>query len=113
MTAGPQTSIERLADLAANGPTSSWRDDVRQAVTELEQLQAWKVEAMAVLGAWERVWRALGEPGPLGGLKSTNSLAEVERLVAERARLRAAVVAHQDCCGTDFWPELRTGSDDG
>ena len=98
---------ERLTDLYRNGPTSTWRDDVRNAAAELERLDAWKCEAMAVIGAWEKVWVALGEPGPLGALKSTNSLAAVQQLVADRDRLRDAVAAHQDCCCTDFWPELR------
>lgn len=98
---------ERLTDLYRNGPTSTWRDDVRDAAIELERLDAWKREAMAVIGAWEKVWVALGEPGALGALKSTNSLAAVQQLVADRDRLRDAVAAHHDCCCTDLWPELR------
>lgn len=95
---------------------NSWRlcqyhdglnDGLAMRATELLQLRAWKREAMAVLGAWEKVWEALGSPGPLGGLKSTNALTEAQRLTAERDRLRAAVAAHQDCCCSDFWPELR------
>ena len=101
------TLADRLADMARNGPTSTWRDDVRDAAIELERLDAWKREAMAVIGAWEKVWVALGEPGALGALKSTNSLAAVQQLVADRDRLRDAVAAHHDCCCTDLWPELR------
>ena len=101
------TLAHRLADMARNGATSTWRDDVRDAAIELERLDAWKREAMAVIGAWEKVWVALGEPGALGALKSTNSLAAVQQLVADRDRLRDAVAAHHDCCCTDLWPELR------
>ena len=39
----------RLADMARNGPTSTWRDDVRDAAIELERLDAWKREANGVV----------------------------------------------------------------
>ena len=71
--------------------------------SQKRRLDAWKREAMAVIGAWEKVWVALGEPGALGALKSTNSLAAVQQLVADRDRLRDAVAAHHDCCCTDLW----------
>ena len=58
--------------------------------SQKRRLDAWKREAMAVIGAWEKVWVALGEPGALGALKSTNSLAAVQQLVADRDRLRDA-----------------------
>ena len=35
------TLADRLADMARNGPTSTWRDDVRDAAIELERLDAW------------------------------------------------------------------------
>jgi len=47
---------------------------------ENERLRDWKASAMSVLGEWDRVFMALGEPGPLGGSKAANALAEVERL---------------------------------
>lgn len=98
-------------DLARSWRLCAYHDGLNDGMvmraTELEQLGAWKREAMAVIGAWEKVWVALGEPGPLGALKSTNSLAAIQQLVADRDRLRDAVAAHHDCCCTDLWPELR------
>ena len=79
----------------------------RRSAEDRGQTDGWKREAMAVIGVWEKVWVALGEPGALGALKSTNSLAAVQQLVADRDRLRDAVAAHHDCCCTDLWPELR------
>lgn len=49
---------------------------------EIESLRRWKAEAMEVLSGWERVWEALGRPGPLGEFKSASSLRAVERLMA-------------------------------
>ena len=40
----------------------------------------WKAEAIAVLNDWERVWVALGRPGPLGASKAAACEAEVARL---------------------------------
>ena len=41
---------------------------------EVEDLRRWKQEATASLLGWERLWDALGQPGPLGGVKSDNVL---------------------------------------
>jgi hypothetical protein len=46
----------------------------------LPALARWKQEATAVLEGWERVYEALGSPGPLGSSKAESALAEVERL---------------------------------
>ena len=35
-----------------------------------EALLAWKAEAMEVLGEWEQVWEAAGQPGRLGESKA-------------------------------------------
>jgi len=45
------------------------------AANELERLRQWKAEAMEVLGQWEQVWEAAGQPGPLGGSKAEAVLA--------------------------------------
>jgi hypothetical protein len=54
---------------------------------EVERLRGWKASAITVISEWEDVWVALGKPGPLGASKAANTLAEVERLTAERDRL--------------------------
>lgn len=75
--------IERLRSLTEGDPTSIY--------AEAADLRAWKASAMSVLAAWDRVFTALGEPGPFGGSKAANALAEVERLRAENERLREAL----------------------
>lgn len=47
---------------------------------EVMRLRWWKAEAIAVLNDWERVWVALGRPGPLGASKAAACEAEVARL---------------------------------
>lgn len=47
---------------------------------EVMQLRWWKAEAIAVLDGWDRVWVALGRPGPLGASKAAACEAEVRRL---------------------------------
>lgn len=47
---------------------------------EVMRLRWWKAEAIAVLDGWERVWVALGRPGPLGASKAAACEAEVARL---------------------------------
>lgn len=52
-----------------------------EAAKEIEQLRAWKAEALEVLAAWERVWEAvgkLGKPGPLGESKPISVLRYLE-----------------------------------
>ena len=64
---------------------------------ETADLAEWKRQAIEVLAAWDRVFTALGEPGPLGGSKAANALAEVERRSAENERLREALrIAHYE-----------------
>ena len=75
--------IERLHALTEGDPTSIY--------AETADLRAWKESAMSVLAEWDRVHDALGRPGPLGRSLALNTLAEVERLVAENARLREAL----------------------
>jgi hypothetical protein len=53
----------------------------------LDAARRWKAEALAALNGWESVWRALGQPGPLGVPKWEACIAEVARLT-EQARLR-------------------------
>lgn len=93
----------------------AWDDDtiadvLTGLVTEVERLMDWKRDAMRVLNGWDRVWEALGEPGPLGQMKSDNALAAVQRLtmlgnqLADAVPVRAPMVAskpyrngYQDC----------------
>lgn len=78
---------ERLHALTEGDPTSIY--------AETADLRAWKESAMSVLAEWDRVHDALGRPGPLGRSLALNTLAEVERLVAENARLREAIATHR------------------
>jgi hypothetical protein len=49
---------------------------------EVEPLEAWKESAIKVMGEWDKVWTALGNPGKLGESTAAASLAEVKRLRA-------------------------------
>lgn len=49
---------------------------------EVEPLEVWKESAIKVMGEWDKVWTALGNPGKLGESTATASLAEVVRLRA-------------------------------
>ena len=49
---------------------------------EVEPLEQWKESAIKVMGEWDEVWKALGNPGKLGSSMAAASLAEVERLRA-------------------------------
>lgn len=64
------------------------RDVLRSEVTRLRR---WKAEASAVLSGWERVYDALGKPGPLGESKAKASEAEVLRLLSRVAELERNV----------------------
>ena len=59
--------------------------DERADLDEFDRLTAWKAEALAVLDEWEKVYEALGSPGPLGASKAKSALAAVERLKAAQA----------------------------
>lgn len=63
--------------------------EARRALAELAGLRkdvanllTWKAEASQVLERWDDVWRAAGEPGPLGRFKSDN----VKRVLEENGR---------------------------
>lgn len=62
---------EKVAEQAA---------EINRLTAEVERLAEWKRSAIGVLAAWDAVFDALGQPGPLGGSKAENALAEVERL---------------------------------
>jgi len=49
---------------------------------EVEPLEAWKESAIKVMGEWDKVWEALGNPGKLGESMAAASVAEIERLRA-------------------------------
>lgn len=96
--------IERARALLNND--MAWDDDaiadvLTGLVAEVERLMDWKRDAMCVLAGWERVWDALGQPGPLGAMKSDNALAAVQRLtvagnqLADRVWKRPPNVASQ------------------
>lgn len=74
---------------------------IADLVAEVERLTDWKRDAMRVLAGWERVWDALGKPGPLGATKSDSALAAVQRLnrlgndLADSIPVRAPRVASQ------------------
>lgn len=96
--------IERARRLLNND--MAWDDDaiadvLTGIVAEVERLMDWKRDAMRVLAGWERVWDALGKPGPLGATKSDNALAAVQRLnrlgndLADAVPVRAPAVASQ------------------
>ena len=65
--------------------------DLLRLRAETADLRGWKDSAMAVLADWDRVFDALGQPGPLGRSKAANALAELDRLSAENERLREAL----------------------
>ena len=65
---------EKVAEQAA---------EIDRLTAEVERLAEWKRSAIGVLAAWDAVFDALGQPGPLGGSKAENALAEVERLRGE------------------------------
>ena len=44
--------------------------EAQAALNEIDRLRSWKLEAMTSLAAWDDVWVAAGQPGPLGSLKS-------------------------------------------
>lgn len=67
--------------MTRRGSAHRWRGDE----TELQNLRRWKAEATEVLAGWERVWIALGSPGPLGASKAAACEAEVNRLRAQAA----------------------------
>jgi len=56
--------------------------EVADLAAQTAELRAWKREASAVLDEWERVFNALGRPGPLGHSKPANVLEQVEALKA-------------------------------
>lgn len=96
--------IERARRLLNND--MAWDDDaiadvLTGLVAEVELLMDWKRDAMRVLNGWDRVWEALGKPGPLGAMKSANALAAVQRLtrlgneLADAVPVRAPMVASQ------------------
>ena len=67
------------------------RPECRDAVEVIERLRGWKADALVVMADEDRVWQAAGRPGPLGASKSECVIAEIERLTAERDRLREAL----------------------
>lgn len=48
-----------------------------RAADRIEALEAWKESATRILGAWDEVWVALGQPGPLGTSRAAASLAAI------------------------------------
>ena len=96
----PGPSISRFAWCAV---PSHWHDEI---IGGTHDLRAWKESAMSVLAEWDRVHDALGRPGPLGRSLALNTLAEVERLSAENARLREALrQVHEIANRSDLWTE--------
>lgn len=54
-------------------------DDRRtDLLNELDELRAWKAEALEVLAAWEQVWESVGKPGRLGESKPISVLRYLE-----------------------------------
>lgn len=78
--------------------------EVADLAAQTAELRAWKREASAVLAEWERVFNALGRPGPLGHSKPANVLAQVEAI-------KAIVVEEHD--HHDHWQKRDTGVCDG
>lgn len=70
------------------GPRVLTAEETVELTAEVERLRQWKESAMLVLAEWNRVWEALGKPGPLGSSNAVESKREVERLRAEIAELR-------------------------
>lgn len=61
---------------------------LRDAEQQIVRLIAWRTSAIAVMGEWDEVFKALGSPGRLGESMPANSLAEVQRLVDDQIELR-------------------------
>lgn len=59
---------EAVTDLVAQ--LQAWLGD-----DEIVALRRWKAEATEVIEAWDRVFEAAGQPGPLGGSKAEAVLA--------------------------------------
>ena len=59
---------------------------------EIARLIRWKLEATAVIDAWDKVYEALGSPGELGELRPAAALREVRRLKADATPPAAAQV---------------------
>lgn len=53
-----------------------------QLAREVQDARRWKAEALQVLGGWEQVWIAAGEPGALGSSKYEATLAWVQDMRA-------------------------------
>jgi hypothetical protein len=49
---------------------------------DVENLERWQREAIAVITQWEDVYHALGSPGQLGEQRSVAALREVKRLMS-------------------------------
>lgn len=60
-------------------------DEEASLLTEVERLRSWKAEAMLVLGEWETVWLAVGQPGPLGSSKAASVRRFVEDMIGGEA----------------------------
>ena len=85
-------TAERIAQEAFDNREShstwAWlRDAARRGYAardaEVEELRAWKSQALEVLSGWERVWEAAGMPGQLGEQKSENVQRWIEELRAD------------------------------
>lgn len=60
----------------------SEQDGTHVLYSEVEPLEGWKESAMEILGEWDQVHLALGQPGKLGESMAAASLAEVQKLRA-------------------------------
>lgn len=65
---------DRLTEEAAAYLEALDPHTILDLLDRIEQLEAWRTEGLAVLDQWEKVWKAAGEPGPLGLSKAQNVL---------------------------------------
>lgn len=71
--------VERLRRAHDACPVPASPSLYHTAADRIEQLEAWKESATRILGAWDEVWVALGQPGPLGTSKAAASLAAIAK----------------------------------
>jgi hypothetical protein len=64
-------------------------DKIDALTADVERLRAWKREATEVIGGWEKVYKALGEPGRLAESKAAAALNEVDRRIGVVARVES------------------------
>lgn len=91
--------VEVICEQDREWAGTEWRAMRRErdaARAEVADLIRWKEEATAVIEAWERVWRLLGEPGFISESKAEATWVEVRDLLNARSELVEARRARRE-----------------